>query len=60
MPFKMPVEAVNKLAGGTRMLGHAVITPKYPNWTDEVDRAIEELHPVSWKSYTIGDPLRPV
>jgi uncharacterized protein len=51
--------AVNKMAGGTRMLGHAVITPKYPNWMDEVDRAIETLHPVSWKSYTIGDPFGP-
>jgi predicted TIM-barrel fold metal-dependent hydrolase len=51
--------AVNKMAGGTRMLGHTVITPKYPNWMDEVDRGIETLHPVSWKSYTIGDPFGP-
>ena len=51
--------AVNKLAGSTRMLGHTVITPKYPNWMDEVDRGIEQLHPVSWKSYTIGDPFGP-
>ena len=51
--------AVNKMAGSTRMLGHAVITPKYPNWMDEVDRAIETLHPVSWKGYTIGDPFGP-
>jgi predicted TIM-barrel fold metal-dependent hydrolase len=51
--------AVNKMAGETRMLGHAVITPKYPNWMDEVDRALEELHPVAWKSYTIGDPFGP-
>jgi hypothetical protein len=51
--------AVNKMAGSTRMLGHAIITPKYPNWMDEVDRGIEELHPVSWKSYTIGDPFGP-
>jgi hypothetical protein len=51
--------AVNKMAGGTRMLGHTVITPKYPNWMDEVDRGIESLHPVSWKSYTIGDPFGP-
>ena len=50
---------VNKMAGSTRMLGHTVITPKYPNWMDEVDRGIEELHPVSWKSYTIGDPFGP-
>jgi predicted TIM-barrel fold metal-dependent hydrolase len=51
--------AVNKMAGGTRMLGHTVITPKYPNWMDEVDRGIETLKPVSWKSYTIGDPFGP-
>ena len=42
--------SVNKMAGSVRMLGHSIITPKYPNWMDEVDRAIEELHPVSWKS----------
>ena len=51
--------AVNKMAGGTRMLGHTIITPKYPNWMDEVDRGIETLHPCSWKSYTIGDPFGP-
>ncbi|NCW78323.1 MAG: amidohydrolase [Oxalobacteraceae bacterium] len=51
--------AVNKMAGSVRMLGHSIITPKYPNWMDEVDRAIEELKPVSWKSYTIGDPFGP-
>ena len=51
--------AVNKMAGNTRMLGHTIITPKYPNWMDEVDRGIESLHPVSWKSYTIGDPFGP-
>ncbi len=51
--------AVNKMAGQTRMLGHTVITPKYPNWMDEVDRGIEVLKPVSWKSYTIGDPFGP-
>jgi hypothetical protein len=51
--------SVNKLAGNTRMLGHTVITPKYPDWMAEVDRAIDELHPCSWKSYTIGDPFGP-
>ena len=51
--------SVNKMAGTVRMLGHTVITPKYPNWMDEVDRAIETLKPVSWKSYTIGDPFGP-
>ena len=38
------------------MLGHAVITPKYPNWMDEVDRALEASSK-AWKSYTIGDPF---
>ena len=47
------------MAGTVRMLGHTVITPKYPNWMDEVDRAIDTLKPVSWKSYTIGDPFGP-
>lgn len=51
--------SINKIAGSTRMLGHFVIAPRYPNWMDEVDRAIEELHPVSWKAYTIGDPFGP-
>ncbi len=51
--------SVNKMAGSTRMLGHTIITPKYPNWMDEVDRGIEVLKPVSWKSYTIGDPFGP-
>jgi hypothetical protein len=51
--------SVNKMSGTVRMLGHSVITPKYPNWMDEVDRAIEVLKPVSWKSYTIGDPFGP-
>jgi len=51
--------AVNKLAGNTRMLGHTVITPKYPDWMAEVDRGIETLKPCSWKSYTIGDPFGP-
>ena len=51
--------AVNHLAGRTRMLGHAVFSPKYPNWMEEVDRVIETLHPASWKGYTIGDPFGP-
>jgi uncharacterized protein len=51
--------SVNKMAGTVRMLGHAIITPKYPNWMDETDRAIEVLKPISWKSYTIGDPFGP-
>ena len=52
-------DMVNDFSGSTRMLGHTVIVPGQPGWLDEVDRAIETLHPDSWKSYTIGDPLSP-
>ena len=52
-------DMVNDFAGSERMLGHTVITPGQDGWMDEVDRAIETLHPNSWKSYTIGDPLSP-
>jgi hypothetical protein len=49
---------VNRVGGGTtRMLAHAVITPGQPGWMDQVDYAIDKLHPESWKLYTIGDPL---
>lgn len=51
--------AVNKIAGSRRMLCHAVFTPGKDGWMDEVDQAIEEYHPDSWKGYTIGDPLSP-
>ena len=46
-------DMVNDFAGSERMLGHTVITPGQDGWMDEVDRAIETLHPNSWKSYTI-------
>jgi hypothetical protein len=51
--------AINKVAGSRRLLGHAVFTPGQPGWMDQVDRAIAELQPDSWKGYTIGDPLGP-
>ena len=50
-------EIVNSTAGSTRMLGHAVVRPSQPGWMDEVDKAIAERPPASWKLYTIGDPL---
>ena len=55
--IKEAVEMVNHVAGSRRMLGHFVITPKQDGWMDEVDRAIDEVHPDGWKAYTIGDPL---
>lgn len=48
---------VNKTAGSNRMLGHAVVQPGQPGWMDEVDKALAERPPASWKLYTIGDPL---
>ena len=50
---------VNQTAGHTRMLAHAVVTPGQPGWMDEVDQALAERPPASWKLYTIGDPLTP-
>jgi predicted TIM-barrel fold metal-dependent hydrolase len=51
--------AINRIADSRRLLGHAVFTPKRRGWMDEVDRAIAQLKPDSWKGYTIGDPLFP-
>jgi hypothetical protein len=51
------VNIVNRVAGSTRMLGHALVRPGQPGWMDEVDQALEETRPESWKLYTIGDPL---
>jgi len=52
-------EAINKVAGTRRMFAHAVFTPGQGDWMNEVDRAIAEYKPDSWKGYTIGDPLSP-
>jgi predicted TIM-barrel fold metal-dependent hydrolase len=50
---------VNTISGSRRMLSHCVVTPGQDGWMEEVDRAIEEYRPDSWKGYTIGDPLSP-
>jgi len=57
--IKQAADSINSLAGTQRLLYHSLITPKQPGWMDAVDHAIEVLHPTSWKSYTIGDPLSP-
>jgi uncharacterized protein len=46
---------VNKDAGARRMLSHAIFTPGYPGWMEQVDHTIKELKPDSFKGYTIGD-----
>ena len=50
---------INSFAGTKRLYSHAIITPGQPGWLDEIDRAIDQLKPDSWKGYTIGDPLAP-
>ncbi len=54
---EMAVEArekVNREAGTKRLLAHAMFTPGYPNWLENLDRALE-LKPDSMKGYTVGD-----
>lgn len=51
------VEAVNRMAGARRMLGHFVFTPGQPGWMEAVDKALENPRHQAWKGYTIGDPL---
>lgn len=51
--------AVNQVAGGRRLLTHAVLAPGRPGWLDEIDRVHEELKPDGWKGYTVGEPFGP-
>jgi uncharacterized protein len=48
---------VNEAAGSRRLLAHSVIAPGQRGWLDEIDRAIVQLKPDSWKGYTLGDPF---
>ncbi|HVZ13518.1 MAG TPA: amidohydrolase [Bauldia sp.] len=57
--IKEAADFVNGLARNKRLYFHSLISPKSPGWMDEVERAIEVLHPTSWKGYTVGDPIIP-
>jgi predicted TIM-barrel fold metal-dependent hydrolase len=46
---------VNGLAKSRRMLAHAIFTPGYDGWMEQVDHALKDLRPDSMKGYTIGD-----
>ncbi|MBI2353552.1 MAG: amidohydrolase family protein [Deltaproteobacteria bacterium] len=46
----------NEKAGSKRLFSHALFTPGMPGWLEEMDRAISELSPDSWKGYTVGAP----
>ncbi len=48
-------QRINDAAGSRRMLAHAIFTPGAPGWLEEIDRAIAEDKPDSFKGYTIGD-----
>ena len=50
---------INSVAGHTRTIAHNVVTPGQPGWMEEVDRALAERPPASWKLYTIGDRSTP-
>lgn len=52
-------DAVNAVAGGRRLLTHAVIAPGHDGWLDEIDRVHAEIGPDGWKGYTVGDPFSP-
>src|SRR6266850_716741 len=49
------IARISERFGSKRMLSHAIFTPGQPGWLDEVDRAIAEDRPDSFKGYTIGD-----
>ncbi len=51
--------AINNIAGTKRMFAHSVFTPGQEGWMEQVDLAIAEYKPDSWKGYTVGDPLSP-
>src|SRR5947207_310867 len=46
---------VNGLAKSKRMFAHAIFTPGYDGWMDQIDYAIDVLKPDSMKGYTICD-----
>jgi len=46
---------INAIAGSRRAFCHAIFTPGYPGWLEQIDHAIAELKPDSMKGYTIGD-----
>src|SRR5262245_28056720 len=47
-------EKVNKEAGARRMFAHAIFTPGWEGWLDDLERALVRK-PESLKGYTVGD-----
>ena len=53
------VARLNSAAGSRRLMGHAAFHPGADGWWDALEEAIEVHRPISWKGYTVGDPLSP-
>jgi predicted TIM-barrel fold metal-dependent hydrolase len=47
-------EKVNKEAGSRRMFAHAIFTPGWDGWLDDLEHALQRK-PESIKGYTVGD-----
>jgi predicted TIM-barrel fold metal-dependent hydrolase len=47
-------ERVNKEAGSRRMFAHAIFTPGWPNWLEDLEKSLQRK-PESIKGYTVGD-----
>ncbi|MEQ1714825.1 MAG: amidohydrolase family protein [Hyphomicrobium sp.] len=48
---------MDELCGSRRMWSQAIVRPNTPGWLEEMDRCAAEQKPISWKGYTVGDPL---
>ncbi|WP_394693978.1 amidohydrolase family protein [Hyphobacterium sp.] len=53
------VARLNSAAGSRRLMGHAAFHPGAEGWWEALEEAIEVHQPMSWKGYTVGDPLSP-
>ena len=55
--MKRAQDLMDELCGSRRMWSQAILRPSAPGWLEEMDRCIAEQKPISWKGYTVGDPL---
>jgi predicted TIM-barrel fold metal-dependent hydrolase len=46
---------INEAAGSQRLLSHAIFTPGWDGWLEQIQRDAETLRPDAWKGYTVGD-----
>ncbi|MGL4397011.1 MAG: amidohydrolase family protein [Hyphomicrobium sp.] len=55
--MKRAQDLMDELCGSRRMWSQAIVRPLSPGWLEEMDRCAIEQKPISWKGYTVGDPL---